>query len=98
MHVQLGPGDRKHYKKTTLTYLRGYAVDETPVHADLIPPCPPSLEDAPSQTCRSNVNAESSSKGSLDKSPKWLANDRKVSQCLPHACEAQEAEESCIAI
>ena len=74
--MQLSPGDRRHYKKTTLTYLRGYAMDETPVHADLEPP--PELPTAtrPSEQPLSAVaTAVDTSKG-----PKWVQNDRKVGQ------------------
>lgn len=76
--LQLGPGDRRHYKKTTLTYLRGYAVDETPVHADLEPP--PEMTEG-NLTEQPSTSANSASHD-VSKGPKWLQNDKKVSLCL----------------
>ena len=78
LNLQLEPGDRKHYKKTTLTYLRGYAMDETPVHADLEPPLQPT-EEGSSQNCSSAMEAATCSNSQLVKNPKWLEYDKKAS-------------------
>lgn len=73
--MQLEPGDHKHYKKTTLTYLQGYAMDERPVYADL---------QVPSGTLRSKENPQKQDTKAravglmAERQPKWLENDRKV--------------------
>lgn len=76
------PGDRRHYRKTTLTYLRGYAVDETPPHADVEPPQEAHGRRKTELVSKDQTLVPHSSSGS-DCGPKWVQNDKKVNDKLP---------------
>ena len=82
LYMQLGPGDRTHYKKTTLTYLRGYAMDESPVHADLEPPGQTPQQDTNQSHSQAVDTADCSDEHQLLRNPKWLENDKKVGPSL----------------
>jgi len=65
-----------------MLFLRGYAVDESPVHADVEPPAFDTSIDGREGTAAAaaDLPASSTSITAFDctKGPKWMQNDRKV--------------------